>query len=113
MLVPDGTRSCPLPLLLDAVKQWDRFSHLPWSDLAHPTHLRGAGTYDPESGEANRVTVTLATSIPEEVVHGADLDYLDPADVDLDALAADPDTLVVWQAGEVLYRLRPGAASSR
>jgi hypothetical protein len=32
--------------------------------------------------------------------------YLDPAEVDPDAWAADPDTLVVPQAGEVLYRLR-------
>ena len=24
--------------------QWDRFSHVPWGDLAHSTHLRGAGT---------------------------------------------------------------------
>ena len=43
------------------VRQWDRFSHLHWSDLAHSTHLRGAGTYDDVSGERNRVTVTLAT----------------------------------------------------
>ena len=94
------------------VKQWDRFSHLPWGDLAHSTHLRGAGTYDPTTGETNRVTVTLATSIPEEVVRRANLDYLDPAEVDLDALAADPDTLVVPEAGEVLYRLRPGATGA-
>jgi lactate racemase len=88
------------------VRQWDRFSHLRWGDLAHSTHLRGAGTYDPEHGERNRVTVTLATSIPEEVVRGANLDHLDWREVDVDAYAADPDTLVVPQAGEVLYRLR-------
>ena len=52
-------------------------------------------------------------SIPEEVVRGANLDYRNPEEVDLDALAADPDTLVVPEAGEVLYRLRPGPASSR
>ena len=39
-------------------------------------------------------------------VRAINLDYLDPAQVDPDALAADPDTLVVPQAGEVLYRLR-------
>ena len=33
------------------VKQWDRFRHLHWGDLAHSTHLRGAGTYDAETGE--------------------------------------------------------------
>ena len=88
------------------LKQWDRFSHHHWGVLAHSTHLRGAGTYDPEHGEQGRVTVTLATGIPEEVVRAANLDYLDPGSVDLDQLAADPDTLVVAQAGEVLFRLR-------
>jgi lactate racemase len=88
------------------VQQWDRFEHLRWGDLAHSTHLRGAGTYDPVHGEHNRVTVTLATSIPEAVVRAANLDHLDPEQVDLEALSSDPDTLVVPQAGEVLYRLR-------
>ncbi len=88
------------------LKQWDRFRHHHWGDLAHSTHLRGAGTWDPEHGERGRVTVTLATGIPEDVVRAANLDYLDPASVDPDAFAADPGTLVVPQAGEVLFRLR-------
>ncbi|MDN5913679.1 MAG: lactate racemase domain-containing protein [Pseudonocardia sp.] len=88
------------------VAQWERFAHLPWGVLAHSTHLRGAGTYDAEHGERCRVRVTLATGIPEQVVRAANLSYLDPAAVDLDAERADPDTLVVAQAGEVLYRLR-------
>jgi nickel-dependent lactate racemase len=86
--------------------QWDRFSSYHWGDLAHSTHLRGAGTWDPETGELGRVTVTLATGIPEDIVRSINLDYLDPASVDIDALAADPDTLYLPQAGEVLYRLR-------
>jgi len=88
------------------VKQWDRFKDIPWGDLAHSTHLRGAGTYDAEHGERLRVTVTLATGIPEDVVREANLDYLDPALVDVEAWSADPDTLVVPDAGEVLFRLR-------
>ncbi|MDI3403402.1 lactate racemase domain-containing protein [Streptomyces cavernicola] len=87
-------------------KQWDRFKDLHWGVLAHSTHLRGAGTYDEVDGERLRVTVTLATGIPEEVVRAANLDYLDPGSVDIAAYQADPDTLVVPQAGEVLYRLR-------
>ncbi|NUU25603.1 MAG: DUF2088 domain-containing protein [Streptomycetaceae bacterium] len=87
-------------------EQWDRFKHLHWGVLAHSTHLRGAGTYDEVHGERCRVDVTLATGIPEDVVRGANLGWLDPAAVDLDALAADPDTLVVPQAGEILHRLR-------
>jgi lactate racemase len=88
------------------VKQWDRFKDLHWGVLAHSTHLRGQGTYDEAEGERLRVTVTLATGIPEDVVRAANLSYLDPRDVDLEALAADADTLVVPQAGEVLFRLR-------
>lgn len=88
------------------VKQWDKFKDHPWGELAHSTHLRGMGTYDAETGiESNRVTVTLATSIPREVVESVNLNYIDPADVDFDALEADPDTLVVPQAGELLHRL--------
>ncbi|MBB4743421.1 nickel-dependent lactate racemase [Actinoplanes octamycinicus] len=86
------------------VKQWDRFRDQHWGVLAHSTHLRGAGTWDPVDGERPRVRVTLATGIPEHVVRAADLDYLDPATLDLDALAAD--SFVVPQAGEILFRLR-------
>ncbi|WP_246271486.1 lactate racemase domain-containing protein [Amycolatopsis acididurans] len=88
------------------VRQWDRFKHLHWGVLAHSTHLRGAGTYDAESGEHCRVTVTLATGIPEDRVRAANLDYLDPSEVDPEAWRADPATLVVPDAGEVLFRLR-------
>lgn len=88
------------------VKQWDRFKDRPWGDLAHSTHLRGAGTYDSEEGEKLRVTVTLATGIPEHVVRSVNLDYLDPADVHPEAWASEPGTLVVPDAGEDLYRIR-------
>ena len=50
--------------------------------------------------------VTLATGIPKDVVTRANLNYLDPASVDLAAWKADADALVVPDAGEVLYRLR-------
>jgi lactate racemase len=89
--------------------QWDRFRDKPWGDLAHSTHLRGQGTWDPQRGEVNRVTVTLATGIPEDVVRSVNLNYLDPASVDIAAYEADPDTFVEPHAGEVLYRLRPGS----
>ncbi len=87
-------------------QQWDRFSAYPWGVLAHSTHLRGAGTFDPVAGETSRVRVTLATGIPEDVVRSVGLGYLDPAAVDLAAYQRDPDTLYVEKAGEVLYRLR-------
>lgn len=89
------------------VEQWDRFSHIHWGVLAHSTHLRGAGTYDADTGEERlRVQVTLATSIREDVCRSINLGYLDPGSVDPDEFAADPDTLVVPRAGEMLFRLR-------
>jgi nickel-dependent lactate racemase len=89
------------------LRQWPRFAHRHWGVLAHSTHLRGAGTYDAETGQERlRVRVTLATAIPEAVCRAANLDYLDPASVDIAAFAADPDTLVVPRAGEMLFRLR-------
>ena len=75
--------------------------------LAHSTHLRGAGTYDVASArERLRVKVTLATAIPSDVCRAANLGYLDPSTVDVDAYARDPGTLVVPRAGEMLFRLR-------
>lgn len=91
------------------VKQWDTFKDHPWGELAHSTHLRGMGTYDDAEGEKNRVKVTLATGIPREEVEHFNLSYLDPAEVDIAAYEADPDTLVVHNAGEVLHRLRSQA----
>jgi nickel-dependent lactate racemase len=87
------------------VKQWDRFQHLPWGVLAHSTHLRGAGTYDPEQGERCRIEVTLATGIDAATTRGLALSYLDPRSIDVEEWSRDPDTLVVHDAGEILYRL--------
>ena len=58
------------------------------------------------NGERDRVTVTLATGIPEDLTRSINLDYLDPARIDPAAWAGDPDTMVVPDAGEDLYRLR-------
>jgi nickel-dependent lactate racemase len=87
------------------VKQWDRFEHLPWGVLAHSTHLRGAGTYDPDEGERCRIEVTLATGIDAATTRGLSLSYLDPRAIDVEEWSRDPDTLVVHDAGEILYRL--------
>jgi nickel-dependent lactate racemase len=88
------------------LQQWDRYRHVHRGVLAHSTHLRGAGTWDPVHGERPRVRVTLATGIPEDVVRRANLDHLDPSAVDVAAFRADGETFVVPEAGEVLYRLR-------
>ncbi|HVX18189.1 MAG TPA: lactate racemase domain-containing protein [Acidimicrobiales bacterium] len=91
---------------------WDRYRDHRRGELAHSTHLYGAGTYDPERGEVPRVKVTLATSIPEDVVRRANLGWLDPAAVDIDRWTADPGALVVPDAGEVLYRLGPAPGAT-
>ncbi|MFO7169032.1 MAG: lactate racemase domain-containing protein [Chloroflexota bacterium] len=90
------------------VKQWERFEHYPWGVLAHSTHLRGAGEYDPELGERPRIQVTLATGIDAERCAQHNVGYLDPATVDPAAWAGreDEGILVVPKAGEILYRLR-------
>ncbi len=85
--------------------QWSRFADEPWGVLAHSTHVRGAGTYSAAAGEQCRTTVTLATGIDEATVRAVGLDYLDPATVDPAALGSDPDTLLIPNAGEILYRL--------
>jgi nickel-dependent lactate racemase len=90
--------------------QWDRFAGVPGGVLAHSTHLTGAGRWSPEDGEQPRVRVTLATGISKADCRALNLGYRDPATVDVDveeaAAAADPDRLVVRNAGEQLYRLR-------
>ncbi len=86
--------------------QWEKFSDVSRSVLAHSTHLRGDGSYDAFFGERCRVTVTLATGLDEARTRSLGLNYLDPAQVDPDAWARDPETLVVPNAGEILFRLR-------
>jgi nickel-dependent lactate racemase len=87
------------------LKQWDRFQDVPGGILAHSTHVKGLGTYDPATGvETPRIRVTLATGIPRERCERINLGYLDPATVDPKAWKEDPDTLVVPRAGEMLFR---------
>lgn len=91
------------------VQQWPRFRHLPGGILAHSTHVKGAGTYDGRQ-ERPRITVTLATGIPEARCHQVNLGYIDHHTLDPARWAARDDVLVVPHAGEVLYRLAPSAA---
>ncbi|WP_026925936.1 lactate racemase domain-containing protein [Granulicoccus phenolivorans] len=87
------------------VKQWDRFKEVPWGVLAHSTHMRGLGTYDPQTGiEEDRINVTLATGISKEICDQINVGYLDPATIDLAAEAGKPNVTVVHDAGEVLFR---------
>lgn len=87
--------------------QWEAFQNVPWTVLAHSTHVKGAGSY---SGglERPRIQVTLATSIPEAVCRRVNLGYKDPGTLNPDDWRGreDDGRLLVENAGEVLYRLQ-------
>ena len=88
-------------------EQWEQYRHFPGGLLAHSTHLRGQGTFSREAGEHCRITVTLATGISEERCRAMNLNYRDPASIDIDAFPKDdPDYLFVPHAGEMLFRVR-------
>jgi len=92
--------------------QPDRFARFPGGVLAHSTHVKGQGTYDAATGiERPRITVTLATGIPEERCRRINLGYLDPRAVKLDEWQGREAEGIVMipRAGEMLYRARrPG-----
>lgn len=89
------------------VKQMDRFADIPGGILAHSTHVRGMGTYE-DGVEKPRVTVTLATSIPEAECRAINLNYRDPDSINPDDWRdrEDEGFLLVPDAGEILYRLK-------
>ncbi|HPA41511.1 MAG TPA: hypothetical protein PKV69_05825, partial [Candidatus Hydrogenedentes bacterium] len=89
------------------VKQMDRFADIPGGILAHSTHVRGMGTYE-DGVERPRVTVTLATSIPEAECRAINLNYRDPDSINPDDWRdrEDEGLLLVPDAGEILYRLK-------
>jgi lactate racemase len=87
--------------------QWDRFKKYPGGVLAHSTHVKGNGTYDPATGvEDPRIQVTLATGISKEHCALVNLGYKDSATVDPRDYEGDARTLVIPRAGEMLYRIR-------
>jgi nickel-dependent lactate racemase len=90
-------------------QQWEKFKDYPGGVLAHSTHLKGLGRFDPLTGiESPRIQVTLATGIPADRCRRLNLGYRDPGTINL----ADwqnreaQGVLVVPQAGEVLYRVK-------
>lgn len=97
-------------------KQWDKFKHYPGGVLAHSTHVKGLGTYDPVTGiESPRIRVTLATGIPEERCRRINLGYLDPVSINFDDWRnrEGEQVALIPRAGETLYRLkRPLAAGA-
>jgi nickel-dependent lactate racemase len=88
--------------------QWERFKDLPGGILAHSTHVKGAGTYDPGGRiERPRIQVTLATAISAERCQRVNLGYRDYRTIDPQAWQGREHAgyLFVPDAGEVLYRV--------
>jgi hypothetical protein len=74
----------------------------------------GLGTYDAATGvEKLRIRVTLATGIPEERCRRINLGYLDPASIRIEDWRGreSEGIVVIPRAGEILFRLKPDAAS--
>ena len=89
--------------------QWERFKDVPGGILAHSTHVKGTGRYDPVRGiEQPRITVTLATGIPEERCRRINLGYADYRQINpREWLEREQEGIAyVPHAGEILYRLR-------
>jgi len=91
------------------VKQWNVYQDYPWAVLAHSTHVKGVGTYDPETEEEKpRIMVTLATGIPREICEAVNLGYRDPDALDPGDWEGreDEGIFVVRNAGEGLYKVQ-------
>ncbi len=89
--------------------QWSRYESCSGGVLAHSTHLKGLGTYDPATGvESPRIHVTLATGIAAERCARLNLGYLDPVDVrPAEWIGREHEgVMIVPRAGEMLYRLK-------
>jgi nickel-dependent lactate racemase len=90
------------------LKQWEHFKDVPGSILAHSTHVKGIGAYDAATGiETPRISVTLATSIPEERCRRINLGYADYREIDpTEWIGREQEgVLYVPHAGERLYRI--------
>ena len=89
------------------LEQWDKFKHYPWGVLAHSTHVRGIGKMV-NGKEQCRIKLTIATRIPESVCHQINVEYRDPATINIEEFAnrEDEGVLLVRKAGEMLHQLK-------
>ena len=70
---------------------------------AHLAHVAYAGARADDGSVGGRFRITLASQISRERCERANLGYTEPAELDIDRLEQDPDTLVVERAGRDLY----------
>ena len=90
------------------LKQWERFAAEPRLILAHSTNVRGVGEFN-GGVELPRIDVTLATGISRASCQQINLSFRDIGSIDIARWMDDPETLVVQEAGQDLYRLENGA----
>jgi len=88
-------------------KQWDEYKNYPGGVLAHSTHVKGTGEFI-DGMEKPRITVTLATGIPEETCRKINLGYLNPDLIDVNDYKnrEAEGILYVPKAGETLFRIK-------
>lgn len=72
---------------------------------AHLAHVAYAGRIDAEGKIVPRYQITMASGLDEETCRRVNLGYIDYRTFDYESLRADPDTLVVADAGRDLYQV--------
>jgi len=77
---------------------------------AHLAHVSYAGARNQEGKFAPRYSITLATGVPADVCARVKLGYRDWRGLSRGEFEADPDALVVENAGRDLYLLEPAKA---
>lgn len=89
------------------IKQWNKFGQVSGGVMAHSTHVKGIGSFE-NGKELPRITVTLATGIPEHTCRKINLGYMNPQSIDISEWQdrEDEGLLYVPKAGEMLYRLK-------
>jgi nickel-dependent lactate racemase len=87
---------------------WEKFKDFPWGLLAHSGHVKGIGVVDENGNEQSRVTVTLATGIPEAMCKQINLGYVDHRTIDIEDYAdrENEGIFLERKAGERLYHLQ-------
>ena len=87
---------------------WEKFKDFPWGLLAHSGHVKGIGAVDENGNEQSRVTVTLATGIPEAMCKQINLGYVDHRTIDIEDYAdrENEGVFLERKAGERLYHLQ-------
>jgi len=87
---------------------WEKFKDFPWGLLAHSGHVKGIGSVDENGNEQSRVTVTLATGIPEAMCKQINLGYVDHRTIHIEDYAdrENEGVFLERKAGERLYHLQ-------